>query len=86
MAVFDVPITVPDENVAEVLEALRWRYGQVTDEQSGEPRDLTPAECREILKNEVISGLKRDVRNYRKMLKDMETAQEMAVAVDPAIV
>jgi hypothetical protein len=58
MADFTIPITVPDQNVDELLEVLKIEYGMFVD--------ATPAEVRDRLSLEVIELLKKRVIRHRK--------------------
>lgn len=88
MAVFDIPVTVPDAKVDELVDALRWRHGQVEEIDNSDPenpvvtlRDRTPAELRAILKVDVIDNLKNCVIRHKKFLA-AQTAAETINAPD----
>ena len=71
MAVFDIPIEVPDAKVTDLIDAMRWRHGQVedlTDPENPVMRDQTVAELRAIIKTDVVDNLKNCVVRHKKFL------------------
>lgn len=64
MAQFDVPITVPDAKVQELLAALNWKW--TADGQGG----MTPAEVRANLKMRVELMLKNIYREHKEWLAE----------------
>lgn len=88
MATFDIPITVPDASVNDLVAALRWRHGQVLDETDPENpvmRDRTVAELRAILKHDVTEDLKTVVVRHKKWLA-AESVKDSIEAGAPDIV
>jgi hypothetical protein len=58
MADFSIPITIPDEHVAEILEALEYELGD------GDP--MTPAEIRAKFKKRVENQIRAIYQNYKR--------------------
>ena len=74
MAVFDIPLVVPDNKVAELIDALNWHLGQIQDgtNPDGTPifRDRTGAELRAWLKQSQENILKDIFRRHKEYLRD----------------
>ena len=84
MAAFDIPIEVPDAKVTELIDAMRWRHGQVEDVSDPENpvmRDRTVVELRAIIKTDVVENLKNCVVRHKKFLA-AETAAGTITAPD----
>jgi hypothetical protein len=66
MAVFDIPITVPDDKVSELVDALNWAW---VDEENGE---MNGAELRAELKRRVEQDLQRIYKRHQQYLRDQQ--------------
>ena len=64
MANFSIPITIPVDDVADHVSALRFRYGQKRM-PDGTFEEYTPAEVRALFGNEVRRLLSKYYRNWK---------------------
>lgn len=64
MATYQTTITYPDGKQAELLAALRKRYGEIND--GGVFRQRTPAECKQAFDAEVRSMLTSIYKEYKR--------------------
>ena len=66
MTDYNVAFTVPTDKNAELIDALRWHWGQIEDPvDSGNMRDRTPVE----LKAKIQEGLQNSIRDIFKRYK-----------------
>ena len=66
MADFSLSITIPDDKVAEMIDALNWNYGQL--EEDGELRDRTAAELKALVNAGTVQALKDIYKRYQAYL------------------
>jgi hypothetical protein len=62
MATLNITINYPDNKQQELIDALRWHYGKVEEEDG--PRVRTPAELKQVFDNEVKARLVKIHKNY----------------------
>jgi hypothetical protein len=65
MAVLNLSVTVPDDQIARLQAAARAQFGQVPN-GSGGFRDMTPAEIQERIRQDIISTLKQMTRRHER--------------------
>jgi hypothetical protein len=69
MAELTITLTVPDKQMAEIIAALEWRWGRPAT-RNGEDRGLTPAEAREVIKQQIlIKSLETLWQQYREQIE-----------------
>jgi len=76
MADFSIPITVPDDKVADLIDALNVEWGP-----PGGPA-MTPAELRAELKRRIEEQLKRVYRNHKRRQARQGYDQDLATLPD----
>lgn len=67
MADFSVPLTVPDNKVTELLDAINWSVNR-TDE-NGDPDPMTGTEARAWLKSSVEQSLRDIFKRHKEHLR-----------------
>ena len=72
MATLDFTITYDDEKQGDLLLALRDRYGQKTDPDTGELSDYTPLELKAMLQSKFVGELRSIYLRWKKKQTDQD--------------
>jgi len=65
MAILNLSVTIPDDQVLRLQAAARAQFGQV-DDGAGGLRNMTNVEITERIRQDVISTLKQMVRRHER--------------------
>jgi len=71
MADFSVTLTVPDDKVAELIDAINWNDPPV-DENGAPAADRTGAECRAWFKERCENALKDIYKRHKEYLRSQQ--------------
>jgi len=66
MADFTVPITIDDNDVADVVAALKWKWAPAFVDENGQQYDPTNTELRARLKSEVQRMLLNVTKQHKR--------------------
>lgn len=78
MATLNISITVPDQHVSEMVDAINWHAPRVDENGAPDPRNA--AECQAWIKASMVSALKDIFTRYRVYQRDQQ-----AISPDPDI-
>lgn len=72
MADFSITLTVPDDRVQELVDAINW-HAPVGEDGNGDPLpDRTAAECRAWFKGRCETALKDIHQRHQKFLREQQ--------------